>query len=153
MARMYSRKKGKHGSKRPPLKIMPRWVKAKKHEVEELVLALAKERHNTAVIGTILRDQHSIPNVKLASGKSVSQILRESKMYPEMPEDMLNLLKKAVHLREHLEKNRQDKLSNKGLENLESKIRRLGKYYSRKGYIAKGWKYNAEQAKLIIQQK
>jgi small subunit ribosomal protein S15 len=153
MARMYSRKKGRHGSKRPPLKIMPRWVKAKKREVEELVLKLAKERHNTAVIGTILRDQYSIPNVKLVAGKSVSQILRESKMYPEMPEDMLNLLKKAVNLREHLEKNRQDKLSNKGLENLESKIRRLGKYYSREGYIAKGWKYDAEQAKLIIQKK
>ncbi len=62
-------------------------------------------------------------------------------------------IKKAKALRDHLEKNRQDKLSNKGLENLESKIRRLGKYYSRKGYIAKGWKYNAEQAKLIIQKK
>lgn len=153
MARMYSRKKGKHGSKKPPIKIPPRWVKFKKAEVEKLVLSLAKERHNSAVIGTILRDQYGIPDVKMLVGKTINKILIENKVYPQMPEDMMSLLQKSVNLREHLEKRRKDTSSKKGLENLESKIRRLAKYYIKKGKMEKGWKYDPEKAKLIVQQK
>jgi small subunit ribosomal protein S15 len=68
-----------------------------------------------------------------------------------MPEDMISLLRKAVKIREHLEANRADKHSKRGLGNLESKIRRLGKYYVRKGELPKGWKYSPEEAKLIVQ--
>lgn len=151
MARVYSGKKGKHGSKKPPLKAAPKWFKMKKEEVEELIVKLAKERYSSAVIGTILRDQYAVPNVKLAAGRSVVQIMKENKLYPEMPEDMLNLLKKAVILREHLRRQKSDHHSLKGLQNLESKIRRLGKYYSRTGIMPKGWKYDPEKAKLIVQ--
>ena len=151
MARVYSGKKGKHGSKKPPLKAAPKWFKMKKEEVEELIVKLAKERYSSAVIGTILRDQYAVPSVKLAAGRSVVQIMKENKLYPEMPEDMLNLLKKAVILREHLRRQKSDHHSLKGLQNLESKIRRLGKYYSRTGIMPKGWKYDPEKAKLIVQ--
>lgn len=151
MARVYSGKKGKHGSKKPPLKAAPKWFKMKKEEVEELIVKLAKERYSSPVIGTILRDQYAVPSVKLATGRSVVQIMKENKLYPEMPEDMLNLLKKAVILREHLTRQKSDHHSLKGLQNLESKIRRLGKYYSRTGIIPKGWKYDPEKAKLIVQ--
>jgi len=151
MAKIYSGKKGKHGSKKPPVKITPRWAKYKKEDIENLVVKLAKERHSTAVIGTILRDQHGIPDVKAIIGKTVAEIMREKNLYPEMPEDMLSLLKKAVVLREHLERNKADKYSQKGLENLESKIRRLGKYYVRKGLLPKNWSYKPEEAKLIVQ--
>ena len=148
---MYSRKKGKHGSKKPPIKTAPRWVRYKKNEVEELVIKLAKERHTSAMIGTILRDQYGIPDVKMVTGKTVSKIMREHKLYPEMPEDLLSLLKKVVNLREHMEKNKADKLSKKGLENLESKIRRLGKFYSREGTLPEEWHYDPTKAKLLIQ--
>jgi len=151
MARMYSRKKGKSGSKKPPIKTAPRWVKYKKNEVEELVIKLAKERHTSATIGTILRDQYGIPDVKMITGKTISKMMRENKLYPEMPEDLLSLLKKVVNLREHMEKNKADKLSQKGLENLESKIRRLGKFYSREGMLPKDWRYDPTKAKLLIQ--
>jgi small subunit ribosomal protein S15 len=151
MARIYSGKKGKHGSKKPPVRASPKWFKMKKEEVEGLIIKLAKERYSSAVIGTILRDQYAIPNVKIATGKSVAQIMKESKLYPNLPEDMLNLLKKAVVLRQHLQRQRADHLSEKGLQNLESKIRRLGKYYSRNGVMPKDWKYDPEKAKLIVQ--
>lgn len=150
---MYSRKKGKHGSKKPPIKIVPRWVKYKNDDVGKLVIKLAKEKKNSAVIGAILRDQYGIPDVKVLTGKTVTKIMRENKLYSEMPEDMLSLLGKAVHLRSHLEKNKNDTGSKTGLEHLESKIRRLGKYYAREGLIEKGWKYDPEKAKLIVQQK
>lgn len=153
MARMYSRKKGHHGSKKPPIKVIPRWVKMKKDEIEVLIVKLAKDKNSSAKIGIILRDQYGIPDVKTVIGKGIVKVMRDNKIYPKMPEDMMNLLKKAVELREHLGRNKGDNLSKKGLENLESKIRRLGKYYSRVGLLEKGWKYDADKAKLIIQQK
>lgn len=153
MARVYSRKKGKHGSKKPPIKIVPRWTRYKKDDVEKLIVKLAKEKKNSATIGTILRDQYGITDTKILAGKTVTKIMRENKLYPEMPEDLLGLLRKAVSVRSHLEKHKKDTISKKGLENLESKIRRLGKYYSREDLIEKGWKYDPEKAKLIIQQK
>lgn len=63
----------------------------------------------------------------------------------------MSLLKKVVVIQEHLKRNKSDKHSLKGLENLHSKIRRLGKYYSRKGILPKDWKFDIEQAKLIVQ--
>ena len=116
-----------------------------------MVIQLAKQRYSSAIVGTILRDQYGIPDVKVITNKTISKIMKENKIYPKMPEDMLNLLKKAVLLRGHLERNKADKHSKKGLDNLESKIRRLGKYYSRVGILPKGWKYSPEEAKLIVQ--
>lgn len=79
------------------------------------------------------------------------KIMRENKLYPELPEDLMSLLKKAVNIREHLGRSKADRLSQRGLENLESKIRRLGKYYSRQGILPKTWRYDFEKAKLIVQ--
>jgi len=103
------------------------------------------------MIGLILRDQYGIPDVKLITGKKISQIMKEHGLYPEIPEDLLNLLRKAVKLREHLEKHKKDKHSRRGLENLESKIRRLVKYYIRRKVLPKDWTYSPERAKLLVQ--
>jgi small subunit ribosomal protein S15 len=151
MARIYSRKKGKHSSKKPPVKIFPRWVKLKKDEVEKLVEELAKQRLTSAQIGLILRDQYGIPDVKAMVGKTIGKIMKQRKLSSEIPEDLMSLLKKAVNLRAHLERNKADEHSLRGLKNLESKIRRLGKYYSRKGLLPPDWEYSPEKAKLIVQ--
>jgi small subunit ribosomal protein S15 len=151
MARIYSRKKGKHGSHKPPIKIVPRWSKLKKEDIEKIIIQLAKQRYSSAMIGTILRDQYGIPDSKIVTNKNISRIMQENKLYPDMPEDMLNLLKKSVLLRGHLARNKADKHSRKGLENLESKIRRLGKYYSRVGALPEDWRYDPEKAKLLVQ--
>jgi small subunit ribosomal protein S15 len=153
MARMHSRKRGKAGSKRPSTKTVPKWVRYKKDEVEKIVLKLAKEGYSTSQIGMILRDQFGIPLVKLITGKTISQILKEQKLYPQYPEDLFNLLKKAINLREHLERNKKDYTSKRGLELLESKIRRLGKYYIRRKILPPDWQYDAEKAKLLVQKK
>jgi len=151
MARIYSRKKGKHGSKKPVVRKAKKWTKLKKKEIEELVVKLANERKTSANIGLVLRDKYSVPDVKAATGKTISQIMKENKVYPDLPEDMMSLLRKAVLLHGHLERNKPDKHSKKGLQNLESKIRRLGKYYVRKGQLPKKWKYSYDQARLIVQ--
>jgi small subunit ribosomal protein S15 len=151
MARLYARKRGKAGSKRPSTRTAPRWVRYKKNEIEKLVLKLAKEENSTSKIGLILRDQFGISSVKLITGKTISQIMKDNKLYPEYPEDLFNLLKQAVTLREHLMKNKKDYTSKRGLGLLESKIRRLGKYYVKKGVLPEQWKYDPEQAKLLVQ--
>ncbi len=151
MARIHARKGGKAGSKRPSTRTVPRWVRYKKNEVEKLVIKLRKEGNSTSKIGLILRDQFGIPSVKSITGKTISQIMGENKIYPEYPEDFFNLLRQAVNLREHLARNKRDYTSKRGLELLESKIRRLGKYYVRKGILPEDWKYDPEQAKLLVQ--
>jgi small subunit ribosomal protein S15 len=151
MARMYSRGKGKHRSKRPPTKKLPSWFKLDKKAVENLVINLAKQRYSSAQIGLILRDKYGIPDVKKATGKTISGIMKESRLYPEYPEDLLNLFKKAVNLYTHLQKNKADKHSKHGFENLESKIKRLIKYYKRKKVLPKDFVYDIEKIKLIVQ--
>jgi len=151
MARIHARKRGKSGSKRPLGTMSPRWVRYKKNEIEKLVIKFAKEGHSSSEIGLILRDQFGIPLVKRATGKTITQIMKENNLYPEFPEDLFNLLKKAVNLREHLKKNKKDYTSKRGLELLESKIRRLGKYYVKKRVLPSDWRYDPEKAKLFVQ--
>lgn len=149
MARMYARKKGKSGSKKPLTKAT--WVEYSAEEVEQLVLKLAKEGYSSAMIGLILRDQYGIPSVRDVTGKKITKILAEHGLAPKIPEDLFNLLKRAVNLRKHLEVHRKDKHSRRGLELIESKIRRLAKYYIRKGKLPKDWKYDPEKAKIWVQ--
>ena len=149
MAKMHSRKKGRAGSKKPST--TAKWVEYNDKEVERLVLKLHKDGLNTSFIGRVLRDQYGIPSVKNITKKTVVQILEENNLLPKIPEDLFNLLKRAVVLRDHLAKNKKDHTSKHGLELLESKIRRLVKYYVRKGRLAEGFKYEPERAKLLIE--
>ena len=149
MARIYARKRGKSGSKRP---LVPaQWVIYSKEEVERLVAKLGKDGLQSAKIGLVLRDQYGIPNVRATTGKSIMQIMQENSIAPKLPEDLFNLLKKAVNLRNHALKNKRDAYSRHGLELMESKIRRLVKYYARIGRLPPEWKYDPEQAKLIVE--
>ena len=151
MARVYSRKKGKSGSKKPVFSKAKKWTTLKKPEIEELIVRLAKERKTSSQIGLMMRDGYGVPDVKIIIGKSVSEVMKGAAAYPEFPEDMMSLLRKSVSLRAHLETHKPDKHSKRGLENLEAKVRRLGKYYVRKGDMPKGWKYSPEETKLLVQ--
>jgi len=153
LARMYARKRGKSGSHRPLRKSKPPWVDYKPAEVIALIEKLRKQGYGAAQIGLILRDQYGITSVKDVTGKKLTKILEERGLAPEIPEDMLNLLKKAVNLRKHLEKNKKDMRSKHALMLLESKIRRLGKYYVKKGKLPADWKYDPEKAKILVQAK
>jgi small subunit ribosomal protein S15 len=123
----------------------------KKEEIEKLIIELAKKGYSPSMIGLILRDSYGIPNVKKILGKKISEILEENNLLPEIPEDLLNLLKRAVKLREHLKIHRKDKHSARGLVMIESKIKALAKYYKRAGKLPKDWEYDAEKAKILVQ--
>jgi len=150
MARMHSRKKGKSGSTRPTQKKIPSWCRYKSKEVEMLVIKLAKDGNTSSKIGIILRDSYGVPDVVAVANKSITQIMAEKKLKPEIPEDLMALIRKSVHILKHREKNKQDQTSLLGLQLTESKIRRLIKYYKRTGGIAVDWKYDPESIKLYV---
>ena len=79
------------------------------------------------------------------------KILEENDLSPQLPEDLLNLLEKSVLLHDHMKANKKDNTSKHGLELLESKIRRLVKYYKKSNKLPLDWKYDAGRAKLIVQ--
>ncbi len=113
-----------------------------------MVVKLAKEGHSTSRIGTILRDQHAIPLVKPIAGRSIMQILRESELAPEIPEDLGSLLRKAARLSAHLERNSRDQHNKRALQTIEARIYKISKYYKRKGALPSNWKYQARVAAI-----
>lgn len=150
MARIYSRRKGKSGSKKPVEKKAD-WVTYKPAEIEGIIVKLAKAGMGSAQIGLVLRDQYGIPNTKMFTNTKIAKIMKEKDLYPkELPEDMFNLVRRAVNLYNHLEKNKHDYTSKRGYEITESKIRRLAKYYKTKGRLPLDWKWRIEQAKLLV---
>jgi small subunit ribosomal protein S15 len=111
----------------------PEWSDVDADAVEERVVELAEQGHDPSQIGMKLRDEGvtgtPVPNVKLATGKKVTEILTEHDADPELPEDLRNLMERAVRLRRHMEENGQDHQNKRALQNTESKIRRLVSYY------------------------
>jgi small subunit ribosomal protein S15 len=85
------------------------------------------------VIGLKLRDEGvkgvPVPDVKAATGSKVTEILDAHDAAPELPEDLRNLMERAVRLRGHVEENGQDMQNKRALQNTEAKIRRLVDYY------------------------
>ncbi|MFP4524266.1 MAG: 30S ribosomal protein S15 [Candidatus Woesearchaeota archaeon] len=151
MARMHSRDKGVSGSTKPSKLAAPSWLQYKPKEVELLIVKYAKEGKSPSQIGMYLRDEYGIPDVKLVTQKSIARILVDKGLAPEVPEDMMALIRKAVLLRKHLEDNRQDQSGKRGLRLTESKIGRLAKYYKRSGRLPQGWKYDPEKVRLTIE--
>ena len=127
MARRYSGKKGKSGSKKPMDMAKPSWMSYKPNEVELLVMKLAKEGKPASMIGLVLRDSYGIPDVRTITGKSITKILSEKNVLPKIPDDLMSLIKRSISIRKHMEENRQDKTALRGLQLTESKIKRLVK--------------------------
>jgi small subunit ribosomal protein S15 len=152
MARMHTRRKGQSGSKRPSTLRVPEWIEKEKDAdwVEKKVIELAKAGSSPSMIGMILRDQYGIPLVRTLAGKRIKDILRENELERQVPEDLRNMIARAVRIRRHLEENKKDFVSKRGLQLVESKIHRLSKYYKRKRTLPADWKYSPEQAAVLL---
>jgi len=153
MARIHARRKGKSGSHHPvERKKHPEWSALNPREIESRIIELAKNGHSTSEIGMILRDQYAVPDVKLATGKRVKQIMESNKIKQELPEDLVNLIHTALNLNKHIEAHHEKDYSNiRYLQLTESKIRRLTKYYHEKNIVPKDWNYSLEKAKIMFE--
>ena len=148
MGRMHTHNHGKSHSIRPIELKKPDWVKMESKEIEELIIKYAKEGMTSSMIGIKLRDQHAIPLVKPIINKSVSEVLKENELTPEIPEDLNNIVLKAVNLQKHLKENKSDNRNVRSLELVEAKVHRLSTHYKKKGIIPKKWKYKSVVAQL-----
>ena len=153
MARMYARRKGSSGSTKPHNETLPEWSNTDSKEVTNLIIELGKAGHTTAQIGTILRDQHAVPDVRsVLGGKRIGAVLAENGIGGKYPEDMMNLMRKAVAILEHMGSGNHKDLHNKrALELTEAKIRRLASYYINEGKLESDWKYKREQLRLMVE--
>lgn len=151
MARIHARRKGKSGSTRPIRSKHPDWSALNPREIETRIVELAKAEKTSSQIGMILRDQYAVPDVKVATGKTVSKILDQNKMLPEIPDDLTSLIRTALKLKKHIDVYPKDLKSKRNLQLTESKIRRLTKYYTREERLPEGWKYSLDQAKLLFE--
>ncbi len=148
MGRMHTHRHGKSHSIRPVTLRVPSWTIPSPKEIEELVVKYTKDGLTPSQIGIKLRDQHAIPLIKPITKKSIGEILEENDLKTEMPEDLENIVKKAVGLQKHLKEHRGDNRNVRSLELIEAKVHRLSVYYKRIERIPKTWKYKSVVAQL-----
>ncbi|GAB3311005.1 30S ribosomal protein S15 [Haloplanus salinarum] len=152
---MHTRRRGSSGSDKPVADEPPEWSDVDEADIEERVVELAEQGHDPSVIGMKLRDEGvkgtPIPDVKLATGKKLTEILEEHDAEPELPEDLHNLMERAIRLREHMEANPQDHQNKRALQNTESKIRRLVNYY-RGDALDEDFTYSYEVAVELLEE-
>lgn len=155
MARMHTRRRGSSDSDRPTVTEPPEWSDVAEEDIVERILDLANEGHPPSVIGTKLRDEGvrgtPVPNIKLATGRKVSEILEENEAGPELPEDLRSLLERALRLHEHIQEHPQDSQNKRALQNTESKVRRLVEYY-RGDVIPADFRYSISEAERLLEQ-
>ena len=148
MGRLHTHNHGKAHSTRPTTLKTPSWVSQSPKDVEELIVKYAKEGLTTSQIGIKLRDQHAIPLVRPIIKKSIGDVLEEKKLLQEIPEDLNNVVKKAVGLQRHLKSNKSDRRNVRSLELIEAQVHRISTYYKKIGRIPKNWKYKSVVAQL-----
>lgn len=153
MARMHTRTRGSSSSDNPVVTEPPEWSAQDSNAVEERVVELAEQGLSTSEIGVRLRDEgvkgEPVPSVKLVTGKKVTEILEEHDLEPDVPEDLRNLLEKAVRLNDHMDRNQVDYSNKRALQNVESKIHRLVDYYRGKE-LPEDFGYDVETARSIV---
>ena len=148
MGRLHTHRHGQSHSIRPITPSAPTWVTQNIQEIEELILKYAKDGLTTSEIGVKLRDQYAIPLVRSITKKSISEILEQKGIKQEMPEDLNNIVRKALGLQKHLKTHTSDRRNVRSLELLEAKVHRLSSYYKKIGRIPKIWKYKSVIAQL-----
>merc|ERR1711865_268610 len=140
---MHSRGKGVSRSAKPYKRTPPQWLKTTPQDVEEHVCKLAKKGLAPSQIGVILRDSSGIAQVSSVTGQKILRLLKKNGLAPEIPEDLYMLIKKAVTIRKHLDRNRQDKDGKFRLILVESRIHRLARYYRPSRKLAPSFKYES----------
>ncbi len=121
-----------------------------KIDVVKKIVELHNDGLSASKIGLVLRDEFNIYNIKKYSGKSISEILEENKLQSDIPEDLLDLLKRVVKLLKHMKSNKSDTTAKRGYQITVSKIRALSKYYKRTKKLPKDWNYSEDKAIILM---
>ena len=150
MGRQHTPGKGISKSAKPYKRAPPSWLKISAYDVEEHVCKLSKKGLYPSQIGVILRDSNGIAQVRSVTGQKILRILKARGLAPEIPEDLYILIKKAVQVRSHLERNRKDKDSKFRLILIESRIHRLARYYRMSRKLSPNFRYESATANTLV---
>ncbi|KAG7865767.1 hypothetical protein KL918_004246 [Ogataea parapolymorpha] len=142
--------KGISSSAIPYSRNVPSWFKLSSEDVVEQIIKYARKGLTPSQIGVILRDAHGVNQAKVITGNKILRILKSNGLAPEIPEDLYYLIKKAVSVRKHLERNRKDKDSKFRLILIESRIHRLARYYRTVAVLPPTWKYESATASALV---
>lgn len=148
MGRVHTHRHGQSHSTRPTSVKAPSWVSSSPKEIEELVVKYGKDGVPMSQIGIRMRDQHAIPLVRSITKKPIKKILEDNGIKQEIPEDLNNIVKKALNLQRHLKTNNSDKRNVRSLELVEAKVHRISTYYKKIGVLPRNWKYKSVVAQL-----
>ncbi|PVD33282.1 hypothetical protein C0Q70_04535 [Pomacea canaliculata] len=107
------------------IKMEVKWLKLSSEDVQDQIFKFAKKGLTPSQIGVLLRDSHGVAQVRHVTGNKILRILKAKGLAPDLPEDLYSLIKKAVNIRKHLERNRKDKDAKFRLILVESRIHRL----------------------------
>jgi len=150
MAKMHVRTKGSSGSTKPVKSNSLQWCNYTKDELVEIVTKLGKQGKSSSEIGMTLRDTHGVADFKLIAKKKISSVMAENDVISKVPEDLYNLIVKALRMYKHMYVNKKDVHNKRQLNLVEAKIRRLVRYYKNAKKIPLDWKYSIKAAELLI---
>ena len=159
----------------PYRRSVPSWLKLNAEDVKEQIKKLGKKGMTPSQIGKliifffyiyqtyifliklicyflgiILRDSHGVAQVRFVNGNKILRIMKAVGLKPDIPEDLYFLIKRAVSIRKHLERNRKDIDSKFRLILVESRIHRLARYYKNKAVLPPTWKYESATASALV---
>ena len=151
MSRIHSGRKGRAGSHRPYPIRKPERVTMEKSEILDEAKKLSKSGLSSAQVGATLRDSFGIPSVRSVTGVRMAPLLKEAGIASDLPEDLQALLKRVVHLQRHLVQHPKDRANRRGLALMESRIRRLARYYRDHKLLPENWSYTSATAVLQVE--
>ena len=97
-----------------------------------------------------VRRYHAAREAVLSYAFPFPPVLRTG-LAPDIPEDLYHLIKKAVSVRKHMDRNRKDRDSKFRLILIESRIHRLARYYKTTRKLAPNFKYESATASTLVQ--
>ena len=119
-------------------------------DVIKKIVQLAKKGYTESQIGVLLRDKYAVSQVRFLNGRKIHRILKKEGLAPKLPEDAYHLIKKAVSMRKHCEKNKKDFDAKFRLNIKESRIHRLIRYYRKTGKVPPNFKYVSKKAGALV---
>ncbi|XP_027158283.1 40S ribosomal protein S13-2-like [Coffea eugenioides] len=123
------------GVHHPPLPLPPWWLQ----EAQEENPHQAQEEEGQGCRPLVLQGRRLRQCLEAQEGVFLVRRARAG-FAPEIPEDLYHLIKKAIAIRKHLERNRKDKDSKFRLILVESRIHRLARYYKKTKKLPPNWK-------------
>merc|ERR1712146_220602 len=141
---------GISGSALPFRRKAPSWTTMSPANITDLIVKNAKKGLTPSQIGVLMRDVYGIPQVRFLTSNKILRILKRRGCAPSIPEDLYHLIKKAIAMRKHLDRNRKDMDCKFRLIIIESRIHRLTRYYKQTGQVSSTWKYESGKASALV---